>query len=181
MDKNNETVKAPVNKILIITSVVAAGLFIGIWIWKSVQISNIRKQSATEMQLLKDEVAKQILRSDELHLKSIAKPLVWAVRSEMLKNNISQVSLYANEMVKEKNFQKVAVTNDKGLVILSTNKKEEGKEFISTGKVSYLSSDTTTVGNINDSLLIMSSPIMGFNNRLGTLIVTYSLQRPEWK
>ncbi len=95
-----------------------------------------------------------------------------AMRSEMLKNNISQVNLYANELVKEKNFQKVVVTNDKGLVILSTNKKEEGEEFISTGKVNYLTIDTTAVENINDSLVIMSSPVLGFNIRLGTLIIS---------
>ncbi len=178
MDKNIENTKASGNTILLITCLIATGLIIGLWIWKSVQLSNIRKQSATEMQLLKDEVAKQIRQSEELHLKSIAKPLVWAVRSEMLKNNISQVNLYANELVKEKNFQKIVVTNDKGVVIISTNKKEEGKEFISTGKVDYLKTDTTSVANINDSLLIMSSPVMGFNNRLGTIIVTYTAQHP---
>ena len=181
MDKNDENTKASTNRILLMTCLVAAGLIIGLWIWKSVQISNIRKQSATEMQLLKDEVAKQILESEELHLKALAKPFVWAVRTEMLKNNISQVNLYTNEMVKEKNFQKIVVTNDRGVVILSTNKKEEGKEFISTDSVINLLADTTNVENINDSLLIMSSPIMGFNNRLGTLVVTYSPQLPKLK
>ena len=39
-------------------------------------------------------------------LRSIAKPLVWAVRSGMLKNNISQANLYANEMAKEKKLSK---------------------------------------------------------------------------
>lgn len=179
MEKNNDSTKAPANKILIITCVVAIGMIIGLWIWKSVQISNLRKQSATEMQLLKDDVTNQMRKSDELHLRSIAKPLVWIVRSEMLKNSMSQVNLYTNEMVKEKNFQKIVVTNDKGIVLLSTNKKEEGKEFISTGKVNYLFSDTTTVENIND-MLLMSSPVMGFNSRLGTLIVAYSVQQPQF-
>ena len=82
---------------------------------------------------------------------------------------------------KKKNFQKVVVTNDKGVAILSTNKKEEGKEFILTGKVNYLLADTTVVENINDSLLIMNSPVMGFNNRPGTLIVAYSIKHPELK
>jgi len=99
----------------------------------------------------------------------------------MLKNNITQVNLYANEMVKEKNFQKVVVANDKGMVILSTNKKEEGKEFVTPGKINYLLSDTTVAENMNDSLLIMSSPVMGFNNRIGTLIVTFSSQHPDLK
>lgn len=180
MQKNNVSTKASPNKILIITCVVATGFIIGLWIWKSVQIANLRKQSATEMHLLKYDVTNQMRKSDEQHLRSIAKPLVWIVRSEMLKNNMSQVILYTNEMVKEKNFLKIVITNDKGIVLLSTNKKEEGKEFISTGKVNYLLADTTAVENMNDSLLIMSSPVMGFNNRLGTLIVNYSVQHPQF-
>lgn len=176
MDNMNDTTKKAFNRILITICVVAAVLIIGIWIWKSVQISNVKKESTAEMQLLKENVAKQIRQSDELHLKSLAKPLVWAIRTEMLKDNISQVNLYVNEMVKEKNFQKVTIVNDKGIAILSTNKKEEGKNFVSPAKFNYLLTDTTMVENINDSLLMMSSPVMGFNNRLGTLIITYSIQ-----
>lgn len=84
-------------------------------------------------------------------------------------------------MVKEKNFQKIVVANDKKVAILSTNKKEEGKSFISPEKSNYIEINTTIVENVNDNLLIMTSPIMGFNNRLGTLIVTYSLQNLELK
>lgn len=181
MDNNNKNKNTPGSRILLVTVLIATGLFIGLWIWKSVQISNIRKQSATEMQLLKEQVTTQIRQSEELHLKALAKPFVWAVRSEMLKNNISQVNLYINEMVKEKNFQKVVVTNEKKVAILSTNKKDEGKEFILTGKANYLWADTTSVENINDSLLVMTSPIMGFNNRLGTLVVIYNSQLPKIK
>ena len=181
MDTNNINTKIPGNKMMLIAGLVATGLIVGIWIWKSTEVSAVKKQSATAMQQLKDEMISQIHYSEKLYLKSIAKPFIWAIRSEMLTNNISQVNLYANEMVKEKNFQKVLVANDKGMVILSTNKKEEGKEFVTAGKINYLLSDTTVVENINDSLLIMSSPVMGFNNRIGTLIVTYSSQHPDLK
>lgn len=129
MDTNNETTKMAGNKMMLIVGLVATVLIIGIWIWKSTQLSAVKKQSATAMQQLKDQMTNQIQYSEKLYLKSIAKPFIWAIRSEMLKNNISQVNLYANEMVKEKNFQKVLVANDKGMVILSTNKKEEGKNL----------------------------------------------------
>lgn len=81
-------------------------------------------------------------------------------------------------MVKEKNFLSIVVANNKGIIISSTNKKNEGKEFTSAGKPEYLSADTTVVEKINDSLLIMSSPIMGFNNKLGTLMINYKIQQP---
>lgn len=96
----------PGNKIVLIVCLVATGLIIGIWTWKSTEVSAVKKQSASAKQQLKDEMTNQIHYSEKLYLKSIAKPFVWAIRSEMLKNNISQVNLYANEMVKEKNYQK---------------------------------------------------------------------------
>ena len=163
--------------------IVIAGLVLlaGIWIWKSIQINNIREQAATEKQDIQEQAKNQIRNTHEMHLKSLTKPFVWAVRTEMLQNNISQVNLYANDMVKEKNFQKIVIVNDKGTVILSTNKKEEGKEFGSIGNAAYLSSNNTNVDNINDSILVVSSPIMGFNNKLGTLMITYAVQRPAFK
>lgn len=163
--------------------IVTAGLILlaGLWIWKSIEIRNLKKQAQAEKQELKIQAGRLIQQSHEMHLKLLAKPFVWAVRTEMLKNNISQVNLYTNEMVKEKNFQNISIINDKGMVILSTNKKEEGKEFSTTGNTVNLLADSTTVHNSNDSLLVLSSPIMGFNSRLGTLLISYSVQPQQFK
>jgi hypothetical protein len=82
--------------------IVTAGLVLlaGLWIWKSIEIKNLKKQAETEKQELKVQAANLVKQTHELHLKLLAKPFVWAVRTEMLKNNISQVNLYTNEMVK---------------------------------------------------------------------------------
>ena len=176
-DVNKPNPKRTIGIIVIVGLVLLAG----IWIWKSIQINNIRKQAATEQQDIQEQATNQIRQTHEMHLKSLAKPFVWAVRTEMLQNNLSQVNLYVNDMVKEKNFQKIVIANDKGTVILSTNKKEEGKEFGSIGNAAYLSSNNTKIDNINDSTMVVSSPIMGFNNRLGTLMITYAVQRPTFK
>jgi len=172
---------AGVDKKIPVIMIVSLGLLAGLWIWKSIQIKNIKKQAATEMQQLQEKAHLQIRQAHELHLKSLVKPFVWSVRTEMLKNNLSQVNLYVNEMVKEKNFHKIVITDEKGMVILSTNKKEEGAVYTSTGKLNHLAADTTSIKNINDSLMIMSSPVMGFNNRLGTLIVQYAAQYGQVK
>lgn len=99
----------------------------------------------------------------------------------MMRVNINQVNLFANDMVKEKNFQRIAVANDKGIIISSTNKKDEGQPFSTVGTDAALSSNNTSVENVNDSILIMTSPIMGFNNRLGTLLIKYVIQKPDFK
>ncbi|QMU27852.1 hypothetical protein [Adhaeribacter radiodurans] len=93
----------------------------------------------------------------------------------MLNKNISQVNQYANELVKEKNFQSIVITNEKGIIISATNKKLEGKDFATVGDKNYLSGSTTQVNRVKNQL-ITTSPIMGFNSRIGTAILTYNLQ-----
>ncbi len=172
--------KGSAKKIILIIILVAVILIAAIWIWKNSQISNIREEASHEKQMIQDRAKTLIINSHKEHLKLLVKPYVWAVRSELMQGNINQVNLYANEMVKEKNFQNIVVANNKGIIISSTNKKNEGKDFTSVGKPEYLSADTTIVEKINDSLLVVSSPIMGFNNKLGTLMINYKIQQPDF-
>ncbi|MEO5891930.1 MAG: hypothetical protein ABIQ31_16910 [Ferruginibacter sp.] len=159
--------------------VVAALLLLSIlWIWKSIEIRNILKKDAAERQQIKEQAISQIQQSHENHLKLLAKPFVWAVRNEMLSGKFSQVKLYVNDMISEQNVQKITITNATGLVILSTNKKDQGKEFAAIGDPVYILANTTIVNSINDSTIVMGSPVMGFNSRLGTLIITYSFHPP---
>ncbi len=184
MNTSAETINTPSKnnrRILLITILIGLSLAAAIWILKEVQMNNIKKDDERDRQSLHDKVAKQIIDSKKENLKVLAKPYVWAVRSEMLKGNISQVNLYANEMVKEGNFESVMVADGQGIIISSTNKKDEGLQFSTISNSAYLSSDSTMVNSRNDSILVMSSPIMGFNNRLGTLIITYALPRIEYK
>lgn len=177
MDK---AAKVSTGKTMLITIAVAIVLLAVLWIWKSVEISNVEKKAENDRQALKEAAIKQIILAHEMHLKLLAKPYVWAIRSEMMQGNIDQVNLFANDLVKEQNFQRIAVANDKGLIVSSTNKKDEGQPFSTIGKAEGLNNNNTTVENISDSMLIMTSPVMGFNSRLGTLLIKYSIPRPAF-
>jgi sensor histidine kinase regulating citrate/malate metabolism len=166
------------NKTLLIIILIAVSLLVAMWIWKNIQVKNEREESKQAMKVVKERATASLLETHKDHLGLLAKPYVWAIRNEMLSGNINQVHVYANEMVKEKNFQSIVVANDKGLIISSTNKKNEGKQFSSKSNQELLSGNSTLVQNLNDSILVMSSPVMGFNNRLGTLIITYKVDKP---
>lgn len=159
----------------LITIGVALILLLSVWIWKSIEINQARKTAETEKQNLTQQATSKIVETHKDHLMLLAKPFVWAIRTEMMEGNRNQVNLYLNDMVKEKNFQLIAVADNTGKIISSTNKKDEGKEFSSIGSSSALSSNTTTTENQNDSILVMTSPVMGFNNRLGTLLIKYAI------
>ena len=164
---------------MLIAALVILALFAGLWIWKSVQISNIKKDSAERQQALKQRADEVLMEAEMKYMKLIAKPYVWAIRTEMMRGNIDAVNLYANDMVKEKNFQSIMVADDRGTIISSTDKKLEGKDFSSVGKSAYLTTDSTIIDQVNKSLLIVSSPVMGFNKRIGTLVFNYTIQKAE--
>ena len=169
------------SKKLLITIGVALLLLITVWIWKSIEISNIRSKAASDYQALKEQAIKGIVSSKEEQLKLLTKPYVWAVRTEMMKGNINQINLYALDLIKEKNFQRIAIANDSGIIVSSTDKKDEGQSFTTIGDATALTNNDTLVENIGDSMLIVTSPIMGFNKRLGTLFFKYAIQLPDLK
>ena len=183
--KNQQGLTNKINRIITkqSTIIAIAGLVLlaVVWIWKSVETRNIKNHNSEKEKEMSEYTKNQIRQSHEMHLKQLAKALVWAVRTELLDNDIRQVKHYINDMVQEKNFQKITITNGKGIVIISTNKKEEGNEFVSTGDPVYLIANNTMVNNVNDSLMVLSSPIMGLNNRLGTLVITYAFQPLAFK
>ncbi len=168
------------NKLLVASAIVVV-LFAALWIWKSVEIKNLKQENEKKETLLRQKAIELLSRSDSRYLKLLAKPYVWAIRTEMMKGNIEAVNLYANDMVKEKSFQTITVVDDKGMVISSTNKKLEGKSFASVGNAAYLSNDSTLVNKVDDATLEVSSPVMGFNKRIGTLIFNYTPPKADLK
>lgn len=168
------------NKILVAAGVIIL-LFAALWIWKAAEIKNLKKENEKKEILLRQKAFELLSQSDYKYLKLLAKPYVWAIRTEIMKGNIEAVNLYANDMVKEKYFQTITVVNDKGVIVSSTNKKLEGKSYASVGNAAYLTNDSTVVNKVDDATLEVSSPVMGFNKRIGTLIFNYMPQKAEFK
>lgn len=161
------------NKVLVAAGLIVL-LFASLWIWKAAEIRDLKKEYVDHETSLKQKADSFVLRSDYRYLTLLAKPYVWAIRTELMKGNIEAVNLYANDMVKEKNFQTITVIDEKGMVISSTNKKLEGKSYASVGNAAYLSNDSTVVNKLDNNTLEISSPVMGFNQRIGTLVFNYS-------
>jgi len=168
------------NKNLVAAAIVVV-LFAALWIWKAIEIKNLKQEHEKNETMLRQKAIERLSQSDYKYLKLLAKPYVWAIRTEMMKGNIEAVNLYANDMVKEKNFQTITVVDDKGMVISSTNKKLEGKSYASVGNAAFLNNDSTVVNKIDDTALEVSSPVMGFNKRIGTLIFNYMPPKAELK
>ncbi len=164
-------------KTYVITIVVGLVLLVAFWIWSYFKANSAEKTAEVQKKTMKEQAQKQLLLAHEDHLRSLTLPFVWAVRTEMLQGNMSQVNLYMNEMVREKNFQNIAVIDNKGIIKSSTNKKNEGRPFGEIERSTNLEINDTNVNNVGDSILILTSPIMGFNKKLGTLYLKYSIPK----
>ena len=168
------------NKLLVASAIVVV-LFAALWIWKSVEIKNLKQENEKKETLLRQKAIELLSQSDYKYLKLLAKPYVWAIRTEIMKGNIEAVNLYANDMVKEKSFQTITVVDEKGVVVSSTNKKLEGKPYASIGNAVYLSNDSTVINKVDDTAFEVLSPVMGFNKRIGTLIFNYTPPKADLK
>jgi len=150
----------------------------GIWIWKNIEISKLNDHSKLEISELKALNRKVVLENNEKLLRLLAKPLVWAIRTELLKKDKTQLNEYINEIIKEENCQKIMVVNELGVVLISSNKKDEGQSVAQIAPGIKQNGTSTEVTMESDSLLVLSSPIMGFNSKLGTVVLYHSAGRP---
>lgn len=68
------------------------------------------------------EVEKEVLRA-----LTFSNSCVWVIRNELIRGNINEMNVYANEMLKEKNFENVTVADDNDF--LSEQKKRRKQSY----------------------------------------------------
>ena len=103
----------------------------------------------------------------------IARPMVWSIRSEMLRGNLEQVDMFTTDMVRMRDFQFIYLIEPTGEIIISTDKRMEGQQFEERFDQEILKIESTVVFQEEDNQLIMAAPVMGYDRRLATLVVSY--------
>lgn len=138
-----------------------------VYFWKDIQ--------SEKQKVMIVRVANQQIESNQQELvKLMAKPLVWNIRSEMLRGNMEQVNILITDMVKEPNFRYIHLVSPNGNVILSTNKSLEGKPVGKEIDSNLLKIDAPTTAMYNGRVFIVAAPVMGVDKRLATLVVGYA-------
>ena len=116
----------------------------------------------------------QLLQTNENMLRLVAKPLIWGIRTEMLRGNLEQVNLFLSDLVKEKNFQFIHLVDPTGNILISTDKKLEGQSATTLFADSLLHTDSIKIINNENQVTTLLAPVMGFDKKLGTLIFNYA-------
>ncbi|MFC3560247.1 hypothetical protein [Pedobacter jamesrossensis] len=176
---SHQSVPMVSRKSFLIVIVIALALLSGLWIWKAVELGRVRSESEMASKTLKRKVSMQMDSGLKSQLILLSKPLAWAIRDKMISGNRQDINVYMNQMVKEKNFEEISIVDQRNVILLSTDKKEEGKPYSTFYNSAFLKSDSTKMYTQGGRTIIITTPILGLDKRLGTLSIKYNMPNPN--
>jgi hypothetical protein len=138
-------------------------------------------QASFETKSLIKKANAEMIESQKASLKLFSKPLTWSIRSELLRGSNDQVELLINDVVREKGLEFLHLLGTDNKVSFSTNRKLLGGELNLSKAAGFIGADTTSVYMENDSLIVLVAPVMGYDSRLGSLVIGYKPTLPQLK
>lgn len=152
-------------------------LLVGMYFWKVMAVKNVReKLDAQKIQVI--EKAHQALSDNTRYFLRLATtPLTWAIRKELLRENLEQINDYTIQFVKDPHVKLILVVKEDGMVAVSTDKSKEGVAFSSLYPVGLLEKDEIVITEEKNGTLLITAPIMGLNKKLGMLLMSYEPEK----
>ncbi|NLT03175.1 MAG: hypothetical protein GXY09_04860 [Bacteroidales bacterium] len=172
-DKGPSAFSRFVRKHPIATAIIAGILLAGIvWLWKDIE-------SSVEQKRLIKAANEQLQTNQDAALKLLAKPMVWSIRAEWMRGNKEQVELMLVDVIKGSDLLYLHFLDMSGKVIVSTDKRLEGLPLEDAAVNAVLGTDTTLVlpRDKKAESTVLVAPVMGYDSRLGTLVMGAALQR----
>jgi hypothetical protein len=141
---------------------------------KSYQIGQLKDKANVE-NVQKGEFALQLAtHSNERVAQALTKPLVWAVKNEMIRGNKEMLDNFLTTVVQDSDLELIVIVDMQGTVYLSTDKKYEGKfvlDVLPTVPQRPLKAETFGATALEAAAV---SPILGDTEQLGFIYFTTS-------
>lgn len=150
------------------TSAVLFGILVvcALWGW---QVLSYRR----DIRIVQEHSAQAIYNLRHEMLLLLAKPMVWGLRSEIMRGNMEQVQFLLEDIVTEGNFIFIHVIDPQGVVIASTDLGMKGNPVGTDISEHSLTSEIPLCELDGDTRMLVSSPIMGTDRRIATLVFAY--------
>lgn len=129
-------------------------------------------QFDNDRQALLGQLRTRAGEASEASLREFGMALAWAVRGEMIRNNLDQVDQFFTEIVKLPGTERALLAGADGKVKVSTDRRHLGVEASTLVSPEALVLPQVTVRSEADSTVLLVVPVMGLNDRLGTVFVT---------
>lgn len=136
-----------------------------------------RADLVKQIEAQKAETAKQAAtQQTETVKKSLTMfgvPLAWAIRREMMADNLDQIDQYVTDLLRLEGFERVMVAKADGTIAVASDRKHLGAAFGSLYDERYLAAEQIAVEETAPGKWLLIVPLMGLNTRLGTAAVDY--------
>jgi hypothetical protein len=161
------------------------GILLLVFAWKTIAVSQAENRLEREQVELAEQLEmerKTLIRkareyADKQYQKEeerFGQVLAWAVRGEMIRNNLDQIDQYLTEIVKTKDTERVVLISEDGKLLVSTDKRLENAEASSVYPKEVLNQRKITIKSDVDGKKLLIVPVMGLNARLATIVISYS-------
>lgn len=147
------------------------------YLWKVIAVNNVEKQMESRQIQLVQKSHQEITEKTRYFLRLTTNTFVWALRKEMLRENYEQINEYLVQFVKEPNIKQILVVKTDGTVAVATDKKLEGVSFSTLYPGRYEEATETVVADDEHGNILIASPIMGLNRKLGIVFLVYEHEK----
>jgi len=106
-----------------------------------------------------------------------AVPLAWSVRKELIKQNYEQIDDYFGQLIKRKGFSLIMLVDPSGIVRVSTDRKIQGNSFTLRYPGFRLDHMATVSYRVVEGQSLFLVPVMGLNEKIGTVAFLYRYRR----
>lgn len=164
-------------------------LLLGVFAWQRVAVGRAeaglaearatmtRQFEADRASLVGQVRDRAAARADESR-RRFALALAWAVRGELIRNNLDQVDQYFAELVKLPGHALVLLAAPDGKVLVSTDRRHLGADAAGVVPAEALGQAEIALRAEADGAKLLSIPVMGLNARLGTVLLRYQEADP---
>lgn len=156
---------------------ILAGIIVFVFAWKVIAVnkveSDMEKQLERERTLITQQAREQADVQYKKEEERFGQVLAWAVRSELIRNNLDQVNIYLDEIVKQVNAERIVLISDKGELLASTDKRLEDVKGSDLYPKEVTNEHKITIKSDVDGKKLVIAPISDFNKRIAVLVISY--------
>jgi putative heme degradation protein len=139
--------------------------------WAVIKMYSMQNQSVKERHELTEEHEARIESLTISSMETTARIFSWAVRGEMIRENMDQVNQLFSSLIKEPGIQRIQIIDPVSAeIILSTDKNDEGKII----EDALILQTERTYHIVNEDNIVVFSPIMGLSSKIGVLLIEVS-------
>ena len=160
-------------RVLIVVAAIAVAIIAWLAVSKGVKVKQVEEAAATERATLLQRAAARHAATVRQSLTLLSVPLAWAIRREMMSENLDQVDQYVTDLVKQKGFERVVVAKIDGTVAVASDRKQLGIAFSSLYPERYLTAEQISAEETAPGKWLVVVPVMGLSARLGTVAIEY--------